>query len=253
MSQESQKRSNINELLEDIRYVNQSTESEIQRVENHIRRNITEADLPQNVTDSFINEILVQFGQLAARVKLTEKAVHSLQSKQIYNGEAGGLHTGPKNTQPTSMRFSASQLDGNRNLFPIETSSEGISYSWSGDDPEIQFSFALDRGKKIEMQLRLFALIKPEYSKQLKVFIDGQHISHRFSLDGSLFVVSCVLPLLASPARTNIRVLLPGTHRPSELGSGGDNRTLGIAISEICFGKPGSNFSYLLRRLRLKK
>ena len=103
------------------------------------------------------------------------------------------------------------------------------------------------------MQIRLFALIKPEYSKQMKVLIDGKHIKHRFTLDGSLFVVSCLLPSSDKSSQTGVKIVLPGTHSPTDLGSSLDGRKLGIAISEIRFGKPDSGFDPLLKRLRLKK
>lgn len=103
------------------------------------------------------------------------------------------------------------------------------------------------------MQIHLSALIKPEYSKELKLFIDGQHIKHRFYLDDPLFVISCVLPVSSSNKRTEVRLLLPGTHSPAELGGGADNRILGLAISEVRFGKPGGRLSYLFKRLGLKK
>jgi hypothetical protein len=102
------------------------------------------------------------------------------------------------------------------------------------------------------MQIRMVALIKPEYSKQLKVFIDGTHVNHRFILDGSLFVVSCLLPYSTKTSLTEVIIRLPATHCPTDLGSSLDGRRLGIAISEICFGKPESSFTHLLKRLKLK-
>jgi len=67
-----------------------------------------------------------------------------------------------------------------------------------------------------------------------------------------LFVASCVLPPTDKDGQTEISVILPATHCPTDLGAGLDGRTLGIAISEIRFGKPESGFSHLLRRLKLK-
>jgi len=263
MTPENQQHLNISELLEDIRYVNQTTEAEIQRIGTHIRQLIDEANLTQSVTDFLVDDMSTQLGQLAAKVKLTEKAIQSLQTRQ--NNKSGpGKSTDKQNKsesgdvriatiQVSDMVFPANRLAGNRNLLPVEITSNGISYCWSSADPEILFNFSLNRQHKLEMQIHLSALIKPEYSNKLKVFIDGQHIKHRFYLDDPLFVISCVLPVSTSTKRTEVRLLLPGTHSPSELGSGADNRILGLAISEVRFGAPGGGFSYLLKRLRLKK
>ena len=253
MAQENQTKIGVNELLDDIRYVNQLNEVEIQRVGNHIRRQVDKANLTQFVTDFLIDEISTQLGQLAAKVKLTETAMNSLQAMPEPTNRIEKNIKNKTSDQPGKLSFSANQIAGNRNFLPVETSSTGIRYCWSGPDREIQLSFVLNRQTKLEIQIRLFALIKPEYSKQLKVFIDGQHIPHRFFLDGRFFVVSCVLPVSNNTSQTGIKILLPDTHSPSDLGSGQDDRKLGIAISAIGFGAPTSVFTYLLKRLRLKK
>lgn len=253
MPPENQHNLATDKLMDDIRYVNQSNEAEIVRISNHIRQHIAKVNLPQSVADSLIEYISTQLGQLASKVKMTEKAIQSLHAEQKHKVKTGKTTENQSSFQPFDKSFPANQLVSNGNLLPIEFSASDVSYRWSGAGPKIPFHFMLNRNNKLEMQIRLFALIKPEYSKQLKVFIDGQHIKHRFYIDGSLFVVSCTLPVSTSTSPTEILVLLPGTHCPSELGEGQDRRTLGIAISEIRFGKPRSGLSYLLKRLRLQK
>ena len=107
------------------------------------------------------------------------------------------------NTQ--DMQFTANQLAHNKNLLPIESSADGINYCWSGASPQLDFTFSLDRRRSFSMQVRVFALIKPEYLKQLKLFIDGMHIKHRFSVDRRLFVLSCNLPHLNKKVRLKSR------------------------------------------------
>jgi len=253
MPPENQKNLATDELLDDIRYVNMSNEAEIQRVGEDLLQHLAEVKLPKSVTNALIENISTQLGQLAVKVKMTEKAIQSLQAEQKHNGKPGKNTEIQNGFQTNEKRFPANQLVGGGNLLPLESSTGGVSYRWSGAGLEIPFQFMLNRNNKLEMQIRLYALIKPEYSKLLKVFIDGQHIKHRFYLDGSLFVVSCTLPVSASASQTEIKIQLPGTHSPSELGGGPDHRKLGIAISEIRFCKPSSGLSYLLKRLRLKK
>jgi len=240
-------------LLDDIHFVNQAASKEIRHVESRLRERIGDEALPENLAAPLLEEISTQLGQLAAKVKLTEKAIHSLQSRQKNKTKAGNNIAVAPGTKQAGISFPANALAGTGNLLPLETASNGISYCWTGADPETGFSFALDRSKKLEMQIRLFALIKPEYSKQLKVIIDGAHVKHRFTLDGSLFVVSCRLPVSATTSQTTVSIILPATHCPTDLGGGLDGRTLGIAISDIHFGKPTSRLTHLLRRLRIKK
>ena len=117
----------------------------------------------------------------------------------------------------------------------------------------IPFTFSLDRSKALGMRIRLFALIKPEFSKQLHVLVDGQRLKHEFGLDGSLFVVSSAIPASDSSEETEVKIVLPSTYSPMELGTSHDGRKLGIAITDIRFGQPDGGFARLLKRLKLKR
>ena len=249
----SEQPSDSSELLDDIRYVNQITKDEIKRSKGQLRQLVDNTPMPSNVAESLIDEISKQLGQLTAKVDLAEKAVHTLKARQKSRNKARRVAAKIQNeNQSTCLSFDANQLEENNNLLPMQESASGINYCWSGADPEILFSFSLDRTKALGMYIWLFALIKPEYSRQLKVLVDGQHIKHFFSADGPLFVVSCVLPPAGQSSQTEIKLILPDTHSPTDLGGALDGRKLGIAIHKISFGKPESGFSHLLKRLKLK-
>jgi len=240
------------ELLDDIRYVNQVSEQEVQRLRERLRRRVSAAGLHQDATGPLLDEVSAQLGLLSAKVKLTNQAVRSLQKEIDRPGRSKDIvaDTG-KMKPPPYLTFGAAQLVENKNLLPME-SVDGIDYCWSGADPEIRFSFPLDRSEKLGMQIRLLALIKPEYLRKMKIMIDGEHAKHRFAVDGRLYVVNCVLPSDQKGTPTDIAVLLPGTHRPADLGSSQDGRLLGVAISEIRFGDPESWLSNMLKRLKFK-
>ena len=241
------------ELLNDIRYVNQITKEEIKRSDDHLRKLIDNASLPETVVDSLVGEISTQLGKLTVKANLTEKAVRALQSRQKPIKKARPVVSHAQNNKQSSyLRFDADQLADNKNLLPLEESGDGISYCWSGANPETHFSFSLNRTKVQGMFIRLFALIKPAFSKQLKVIVDGQQVRHLFRLDGALFVVSCILPPSEISKQTEIKIILPDTHSPTDVGSTLDGRKLGMAISEISFGEPESTLSHWLKRLKLK-
>jgi hypothetical protein len=239
-------------LLDDIRYVNQVCEEEIQKLREQMRQRIGDAELPDDVSASLIEEVSAQLGRLGAKVKMTDQIVKSLKTERKKPSQAPSVTIDAGNrTDPSDTVIKAAQLAGTRNMLPME-SADGIDFCWSGADPEISISARLDRSKKLGMQIRLFALIKPEYSKQMQVMIDGAHVKHHFAAEGRLFVVSCVLPPADKTGPTEIRIILPATHCPTDIGAGLDGRTLGIAVNEIRFGKPESGFNHLLRRLKLK-
>ena len=251
MPQENQHLPETGELLEDIKYVTQANKDEISQLKARIRQRISEAGLADSTADSIIRELTNELGQLSVKVKLTEKAIRKIRPGKKQKSRMATPKSKP-NSSTARSRFGADRLAYNRNLLPIESSADGIPYLWSGADPEIEFLFSLDRSKKLGMQIRLYALIKPEYSKQLKVFVDGEHIKHRFSENEGLYVLSCNLPPSYKTGQTDIEIILPATHSPKDLGSSNDERKLGLAITDISFGKTESGFSHLLKRLKLK-
>jgi len=241
-----------NELLADINYLNQANKNEIDLITNGIRQRIDAVSNSGDAVELIIDEIAKELGQLKASVKLTEKVIHSIQQQQgrkFGSGPVRGRITNPA----SGLRFCASQLAGNKNLFPVESVDGGDNFCWSGSDPEIDFSFTLDRHELLEMQIHLICLIKPTYSRRMKIFIDGQHIKHWFAPLGPKMIVGCKLPCADKETQTDIKVVLPGTHSPSEISDSPDFRKLGIAISEICFDKPVGILTRFQMRLRIKK
>ena len=254
MSIESNQNNSVTDLIDDINFINQSNMAEIKSIGHRLRQRVRGGFQAEEVKDLLIDEISTQLGQLTTKVKLAEKTIDSLQARQKPVSKVKTVSAGSTNDkQVDGQIFAANVLADNKNILPVEISSNGISFCWSGADPEIRFSFFLDRTRKLEMQIRLFALIKPGYSKQLMVFIDDEHIKHQFRLDGSLFVTSCLLPVSEKKGQTEVRIVLPATHSPAGLSDSKDERQLGIAISEISFVSPANGFVRLLRRLRLSK
>jgi len=238
-------------LLDDINYVNQANRIEINRINDQFKLHIAEADPTGNIAVSFIEEVSSQLGQLSVKVSLAEQAIRSMRREQKHKfTEATTKNEMDGNGD--GLQFGVRQLVSNKNLLPIETNKDGINYVWSSANPETQFTFPLDRRKKLCMQIRLVSLIKPEFPEQLKVFIDEVHIKHSLSMDGALFLVSCNLPSSSKTNETGIKIVLPATHSPMSLGGSGDGRKLGIAINEIRFVKFQNRFVQLLKRLKLK-
>jgi hypothetical protein len=241
----------IAQILDDIHFVNMMTEAEIKRARSRIHHLITESALGADGVRELEEEISRQLGQLGARVTLAEKAVGSLRPKQksAAKHRAGAEVSAKKGPAPL-YRLSAEQFPTDGNLLPVESSPEGISYRWSAADPEVRLTLALERGPKQELQLFLVALIKPEYSKQMKIIVDGRYLPHEFRKQGTHYVASCALPARNGNAETHVKVLLPGTHSPMDLGDSLDSRKLGIAISEIRVVKRRNPLARIIRRVR---
>jgi len=250
MPTKKQQQLDIGSLLDDINYVNQESKNEINRINDQFKLRIAEADPTGNVAVSFIEEVSSQLGQLSVKVSLAEQAIRSMRREQKHKFTEATTES-EVDGNGDGLQFSVRQLVSNKNLLPIETNRDGINYVWSGANPETQFTFPLDRHKKLCMQIRLVSLIKPEFPEQLKIFIDEVHIKHSLNMDGDLFLVSCNLPSSSKTNETDIKIVLPATHSPMSLGGSGDGRKLGIAINEIRFVKFENRFTQLLKRLKL--
>jgi len=248
MLTEDQQHVDTSQLLTDIYYINQANKDEIKRIREQIRSVIAEADLADKVTTSIVDEVTVMLGRLSTRVKLTEKAIRSMRAGQIPKPKSSPVEN-HNDSKVTGFKIGIEKLTPNPNLLPIQPSNDGSAYIWSGSDPETQFALELDRSNTLGMQIGLHALIKPEYSKQLKIFIDGKHIKHRFRADKGSFLLSCNLPRSTKAGKTEIKIALPATHSPKDLGISDDYRKLGIAINELRFGEPENVLAHLLKRL----
>ena len=243
MVREKQTQSDTGELLQDIRYVNQQNRGEINRLSDRFNHFIDAASLPTSVASSLVTELSAQLGQLSARVKLTEKAIGSLQSK--HQSETVVWTAGERNDddpQSSEHRERQGQMTATCDLMAPEFSANGISFCWSGSNPEIQFAFTVKRRVELQLKIRLFALIKLNYLKRMKILVDGEHLKHSFGLEGPYYVARCIVPAAATSDRTLLKIVLPDTHSPAELATTNDNRKLGLAITNISFGTPERRF-----------
>ena len=226
------------ELLEDIQFINQQNQQEIQHFNDYFKQCIETVPVPTSDVGSLVDKLSTYLGQLSVKVKLVEKAIRSLQS--IYKSEVITWTANEESTANLQTTIADS-------LLAPEDSADGTRFCWSGSDPEIQFSFTLNRRVDLEMKIRMFALIKLKYLKQLKILVDGKHLKHSFGLEGSLFVVSCVVPASHAAARIHLKIVLPDTHSLAELARSHDNRKLGLAFTGISFSIPESGFFHSIR------
>jgi hypothetical protein len=148
--------------------------------------------------------------------------------------------------------LAARQLAGIPNFWPIESSPEGVEYCWSAKDPDILLSFALDRHETLEMEIKLQALIRSEFLGNMQILVDDHHLSYAVRRGAPLTIIKLTLPPRDVQGPTKLRIRLPGTLSPAELGTGSDIRKLGIAISEIGVFRQAGMLARFWRHLRTK-
>jgi hypothetical protein len=203
--------------------------------------------MPGPAAERLLAEIATLLGSLSQRVMTVDQSVQSLATR---------LGRAPSRASASEIPvgavvFPCDRLGATGNLLPLEVSPEGISFRWSGAEPALDMEFAVQRKRNKEMELRLHALVRPEFARQLKLIVDGTHRPHDFRKDGPLYLVRCNLPARNEAGPTRVRLELPSTHSPSELGASVDSRRLGVAICEVRFQPPASMLTRLRRVLRL--
>ena len=234
------------QLLEDVRWVNQAAHNEAQRLEAQLRQRIADTWMPGPAGDALLQEIAAALGELSARVRLAEQGVSRLQQELAEEKPAARGRA----LSPGSVVFPCDRLGEGPGLLPVETSANGVSFRWSGADPRIEITLPVERARALDLDILLFALIRPEFARQMRIHVDGQPVAHRFARDGALFVVSARMPAAPGTGTARITLLLPATHSPAELGLSKDRRALGVAISEIRFVPVPGAWARLLRKLR---
>jgi hypothetical protein len=234
----------IDDLLADITYLNQKTKQEADRLKTRIWNRAEMAEPADSELNSVVDDFSKQLGQLSTRILINDKNVEQLQESFNLSDSVGAHNTG-QGTQITAF-----QLAGFGNFYAPESDDKGVSYIWTAADPEIQMSFPLSRRTRLEMQIRLYALIRPKFSKQLKLLIDGSLVKHKFKRHGSFYTASCELPASDTANRVDVKIVLPDTFSPEELGASNDTRKLGVAISEIRFIEPSDRGGKRLERFK---
>jgi len=234
------------QLLEDIRWINQAARNEAQRLEAQLRQRIADTWMPGPAGDALLQEVATALGELTAQVRLAEQGVSRLQQELARAEPAAHGRALP----PGAVVFPCDQLGEGVGLLPADTSANGVSFRWSGADPRIEMTLPVDRARALELDILLFALIRPEFARQMRIHVDGQPVAHSFARDGEVFVVSARVPAAPGTSAARITLELPATHSPAELGLSADRRALGVAISEVRFVPAPGAWARLLRRLR---
>ena len=240
---------NLEELLEDVRYVNQLSQLECQRIAALVRQRVAEASLPDMVSEALLAEIADHLAGMEARIQLMERAIRDLENR--IPGVHGHGTPGSRSLLPPSEKaFPAAWLAQAPNMGSLQKNPDGAEYSWTGPAPRTEFVVPLGPERPLELHVRLVALIKPEFLRELQILVDNSHLPHRVSQDGNTYLASALMPEPSGSKQTRIAIVLPSTHSPRELGTSQDTRKLGVAINEISFTRPVSRAKRILARLR---
>lgn len=222
-------------MIKDIEYLSAAIKQETTLAYEQLKDCVPKPDSISETNKQLLNKAAEIIGKLSAKVDLLDMAIE--QIKPDYHPIAEQPVLSITFNQQAEACIYARDLLGINNFRRIQLTDAGISYRWSGDRPVIELTLALDRRSPLELKLYTIALIKPRFSKLMKILIDGKHLRHKFKKGESEFVSSCVVPASDNARLTKLAIILPATFSPKELGVGQYTEKKGIAISRICFEK----------------
>jgi hypothetical protein len=115
-------------------------------------------------------------------------------------------------------------------FYPLEHTSDGIPFRWTGPEQHFSFDVFIDRTHGAEARLEILNCIDFEVQKNIALLVDGENVPVTLEQVGMGFIAtSALLPRSVANA-TNLVYALPATLMP--LGSK-DTRALGVAFGRF--------------------
>ena len=147
-----------------------------------------------------------------------------------------------------SVTLIAKDMKNIANLKELELHA-GHQFCWSGADKTLDFVILVKRNRVTELTLDIVAVMKPEFLKQMTIIVDGVLLKHKVREVNKVSQVFARLPKQSTNIPTTIRIVLPATVSPSELGTSNDMRKMGIALASIGIQPVVSLFTRLRGKL----
>ena len=239
------------EIAQDILYLEHLITLEKQNISKRIADNIDQSQPLNMQMETFSDEVSIILAQISARIGIVEQALVNRHTAEL----RPEVSTSRSNTKSRELKhkikagnrqlksndiIAAKDIVSYENLNDLEVF-EGTAFRWSGPSNITEIILPIDRVLDRKLSIYLAAIIKPEYLKQLKICIDNIEVKYNVGFSGGLLILNIHLPAIASDFEsTTIKVTVPNTHSPMELGMGEDTRKLGIAISRILISKSDS-------------
>lgn len=221
-------------MIKDIKYLNSAIKQEISVAYQRLREIVADTDSITSENQQLLNEAAAMIGEISAKVNFLDRAIGLIEPDYMADPERMVLNV---KFEKNKACIHAGDLTGIPNFLPMQITTRGKSYRWTSDNPVTDLTLLLSRDTPLELELHLVALIKPRYSKQMKIFADGKRLRHQFKKESSGFVSRCIIPASENAGFTKLTIVLPKTFAPKDLGVGGSTDKKGIAISRICFVK----------------
>ncbi|GEM_PF-1464878 len=115
-------------------------------------------------------------------------------------------------------------------FFPVEHTSDGTPFRWTGPSPQFSFDIFIDRSHEVEVRLDVLNCIDFDVQKNISLLADGESVPVSIDEAAPGFVATAVISPREGKEATNLVFLLPATIVPPGTE---DKRALGVAVTKI--------------------
>lgn len=115
-------------------------------------------------------------------------------------------------------------------FFPVEYTSEGTPFRWTGPSTHFSFDIFIDRSREGEVRLDVLNCIDFDVQKNLSLLVDGQSVSVHLKEAAPGFTATAVLPPRDGKEGTNLVFITPATIMPPGTN---ETRALGVAFARF--------------------
>jgi hypothetical protein len=200
---------------------------EVEDMDTRVRKLLEKSGL------EFAEGVAEEFGELHRQIAALKRELAALTAYQasrdrslIVQSTIAKITELPHNVVVEPDQMLRSQ-DG---FYPLEHTSDGVPFRWTGPEPQFSFDVFIDRTQGAEARLEVLNCIDFEVQKAIALLADGESVPVTLEQTGTGFVATAALPPRAVANATNLIYMLPATLMP--LGSK-DTRALGVAFGRF--------------------
>jgi hypothetical protein len=115
-------------------------------------------------------------------------------------------------------------------FYPVEHTSDGTPFRWTGPSPHFSFDVFIDRSLEVEVRLDVLNCIDFDVQKNLSLLADGESVPVTLKEAAPGFTATAILPRREGKEGTNLVFVLPATIAPPGTE---DTRSLGVAFAKF--------------------
>ncbi len=115
-------------------------------------------------------------------------------------------------------------------FFPVEHTSDGTPFRWTGPSPQFSFDIFIDRSREVEVRLDVLNCIDFDAQKNISLLVDGESTPVTINEAEPGFIATAILSPREGKDGTNLVFLLPTTIVPPGTE---DKRALGVAFTKF--------------------